>query len=188
MTKKPQVPQKSHLSGKSPLLRLALIVHGIKPIENRSWTTAYRGPLLIHAGLLWDNDVPLHARVDQGATRPPEGGIVGIADLVDVVTESDDRFFVGPYGWKLAHARRLPFPDAWTARLVRPARSRVDAKSRKNFLEWRLRRRGASSAPSPSRKLRSARAPFASSRVARRANSLPRPRSYALWRFDHVSA
>lgn len=171
MTKKPQVPQKSHLSGKSPLLRLALIVHGIKPIENRSWTTAYRGPLLIHAGLLWDNDVPLHARVDQGATRPPEGGIVGIADLVDVVTESDDRFFVGPYGWKLAHARRLPFPDAWTARLVRPARSRVDAKSRKNFLEWRLRRRGASSA-----------------RVARRANSLPRPRSYALWRFDHVSA
>lgn len=27
-----------------------LIVRGLKPIENRTWPTSYRGPLLIHAG------------------------------------------------------------------------------------------------------------------------------------------
>jgi hypothetical protein len=27
-----------------------LIVAGIKDIENRSWSTSYRGPILIHAG------------------------------------------------------------------------------------------------------------------------------------------
>jgi hypothetical protein len=32
------------------------IVHGGKPVENRGWRTAYRGPLLIHAGARsrWD--------------------------------------------------------------------------------------------------------------------------------------
>jgi hypothetical protein len=33
-----------------------LIVAGIKQIENRTWTTRYRGPLLIHAGQLWHDE------------------------------------------------------------------------------------------------------------------------------------
>ena len=30
------------------------IVAGFKPVENRTWKTGYRGPLLIHAGLRED--------------------------------------------------------------------------------------------------------------------------------------
>lgn len=29
----------------------SLIVRGVKDIENRSWSTIYRGPLLVHASL-----------------------------------------------------------------------------------------------------------------------------------------
>lgn len=32
----------------------SLLAHGIKHIETRSWSTPYRGPLLIHAGLKWN--------------------------------------------------------------------------------------------------------------------------------------
>lgn len=31
-----------------------LIIAGIKPVENRTWFTNYKGPLLIHAALRWD--------------------------------------------------------------------------------------------------------------------------------------
>jgi hypothetical protein len=39
------------------------IAHGWKPIENRTWSTAYRGPLAIHAGVRWDHDGATDARV-----------------------------------------------------------------------------------------------------------------------------
>ena len=32
----------------------ALIVHGFKETENRTWSTSYRGPVLIHAALKVD--------------------------------------------------------------------------------------------------------------------------------------
>jgi len=31
-----------------------LIVHGYKDVENRTWSTKYRGPILIHAGKTLD--------------------------------------------------------------------------------------------------------------------------------------
>jgi len=31
-----------------------LVIAGIKPVENRSWTTAYRGPFIVHAGQRWE--------------------------------------------------------------------------------------------------------------------------------------
>jgi hypothetical protein len=33
----------------------ALILRAGKDIENRSWPTQYRGPLLLHAGQRWDH-------------------------------------------------------------------------------------------------------------------------------------
>ncbi len=39
-----------------------LIVFGHKDIENRSWTTRYRGRMLIHAGLTVDRDAVLDVR------------------------------------------------------------------------------------------------------------------------------
>ena len=86
----------------------SLIVHGIKLIENRTWATTFRGPLLIHAGLQWDKDAPEVIASIKVPRELPTGGIIGVCELVDIVTESDDPFFFGPFGWKLADPRKLP--------------------------------------------------------------------------------
>lgn len=104
-----------------------LIAHGIKDIENRDWTTSYRGPVLIHAGKKLDpgcfdgDEVFSPALYESGAGlsimgQVPRlksgyevGGIVGIARLVDVVTRSKSPWFVGRYGFVLQNARPLPF-------------------------------------------------------------------------------
>lgn len=55
---------------------------GLKPIENRTWPTSYRGPLLIHAGKSRD-------WMDDGdEQRYPEmafGAAVALSELVDCV-------------------------------------------------------------------------------------------------------
>jgi ASCH domain len=45
------------------------ITHGQKNIENRTWTTCYRGPLAIHAGSRWDEDGATDARVITAVQR-----------------------------------------------------------------------------------------------------------------------
>jgi len=89
-----------------------LIVSGIKCIENRDWNTNYRGPLFIHAGShLWEGmsvaeiEKRYHVRIPDDF---PRGAIIGIVDLIDVVTSSNDRFFSGPFGLVLRNARPLP--------------------------------------------------------------------------------
>lgn len=97
-----------------------LAAYGIPPkcVENREWTTRYRGQLLIHASTRFDDDAvafwvdqfpTLAECVPENACEHDKGGIVGIADLVDVITESDDPWFLGTYGFVLANARPLPF-------------------------------------------------------------------------------
>lgn len=97
----------------------SLIVQGLKEIENRDWTTRYRGPLLIHAGQRFDpyaldficerlneeerRKVPMYRRDYQ------MGGIVGIVRIKDVVTCSESRWFQGPYGWYFDRAMPLEF-------------------------------------------------------------------------------
>ena len=69
-----------------------LIVAGHKDIENRSWPTSFRGPVLIHAGKRLDPD--LEDAQDwpwRAIDRPDDfevGGIVGEAEIVDCVTAS----------------------------------------------------------------------------------------------------
>jgi hypothetical protein len=100
---------------------------GILPkiIENRTWTTRYRGPLLLHASTTFDHDA-----IDEWVNRCPElehvipleerayakGAIVGSADLIDVVHQSADPWFLGPYGFVLANARPLE-PIAYRGQL-----------------------------------------------------------------------
>lgn len=93
-----------------------LIVNGYKDIENRTWDTKYRGLFLVHTGLtkaadwreVWwyceDHGIPLPEYADTG-------GIVGVANLVDVVTEPNSPWFSGPYGYVLRDARSLPFRE-----------------------------------------------------------------------------
>jgi hypothetical protein len=98
------------------------IVNGHKPVENRSWSTDFRGQVLVHAGKIFDAPA-----VEQILEYFPElevvmpqqfelGGIVGVATITDCVTEHDSRWFVGEYGFVLADARPLPF-RAWRGQL-----------------------------------------------------------------------
>lgn len=90
-----------------------LILAGPKDVENRTWRTRYRGPLAIHAARRLDEVyVPRFADLLAEIGLPedyPRGGLVGMVELVDVVTASDSPWFCGPYGFVLANPRPLPF-------------------------------------------------------------------------------
>lgn len=90
----------------------ALIIAGLKDVENRTWATNYRGPLLIHVAQAIDREAlrlhqPLIATLPDTLLRT--GGIIGICELVDCVTHSHSRWFTGPYGFVLQHARPVRF-------------------------------------------------------------------------------
>ena len=79
-----------------------LIVHGVKDIENRTWKTKFRGPVLIHASKKIDK-AGYSRLIEEGVSLPPIedlqlGGIIGKAEIVDCVPESKSPWFSGPYG------------------------------------------------------------------------------------------
>lgn len=91
-----------------------LIVSGTKRVENRSWSTKYRGLVLIHAA----RQTATHgAHLHPDTPRLARRGIVGVAELVDVVSGSDDPWFSGPFGLVLENARRVPFAS-WRGTLA----------------------------------------------------------------------
>ena len=98
-----------------------LIVNGHKDIENRTWPTRYRGPVLIHASKtmtgqeyqsaiysVWCIDKQLADRMPQRKGFE-QGGIVGQAEIAGCVQDSDSDWFNGPYGFVLRNVRALPF-------------------------------------------------------------------------------
>jgi len=100
-----------------------LLKCGIEPKlhENREWTTKYRGPLLLHAGIKIEKETQDPAYwiwkfgESSGAALAHEimkaematKAIVGIADLVDMVTASESVWYTGSYGLVLHNARPL---------------------------------------------------------------------------------
>jgi len=92
---------------------------GWKDVENRTWKTSFRGPVLIHASgkpeTLFDEDLEIiqryhGVRLDElSFDNAPLGGIVGVAEIVDCVTHSSSPWFCGPFGFVLRNARPLPF-------------------------------------------------------------------------------
>lgn len=99
-----------------------LIVHANKDIENRSWQTPYRGEFLIHAakGMTLDeyDDAVLFAlEIDPSINVPSpsaleRGGIVGVANLVDVLSPKGQRYswhMHGQFGFVLRNVQPLPF-------------------------------------------------------------------------------
>jgi hypothetical protein len=89
-----------------------LIIAGIKPVENRSWKTTYRGLLLIHAGQQydpWDAELEYHYGIKRGFLT--YGAVIGSVELIDIVTDHPSPFFVGRYGWVLSNPRPIdPVP------------------------------------------------------------------------------
>jgi hypothetical protein len=107
-----------------------LILNGGKDIENRDWPTKYRGRILVHAAKGMSSDEWGHAwDFAQGSGAGPKalerdltfhtierGGIVGSVEIVDCVTDSDSRWFVGKYGFVLRDPQPLPFTP-WRGQL-----------------------------------------------------------------------
>lgn len=105
------------------------IVHGHKPVENRSWATSHRGPLAIHASsdspAAWESDARARAVLKgMGISVPPDAdvpksAIVGTVDLVDVVDvevytlmEGESLLATGPKCWVLENPVAIdPIPQ-----------------------------------------------------------------------------
>lgn len=90
-----------------------LILHHGKDCENRSWTSAFRGPVLLHASSTDDTDLVRYGlKKDFGIEIPDSlllGGIVGVATVIDCVSQHESRWFCGPHAFLLKDARPLPF-------------------------------------------------------------------------------
>jgi hypothetical protein len=101
-----------------------------KDIENREWSTNFRGCIYLHAGKYWKQS-EIEQDIDDisfmlGDKPLPEfplaeimdgcGCIVGSVEIVGCVTESKSPWFVGTYGFQLAHPiyyrRPIPFKGA----------------------------------------------------------------------------
>lgn len=122
------------------------IAAGHKPVENRSWSPSYRGPLAIHAGKTVDRAALDHPLV-QAAIRHWLGGkqlhgsvpdwergvgaIIAVADLTGVCSPSRTRCccncgpWAGPddaHHWHLANVQPLaePIPCRGALGLWRP--------------------------------------------------------------------
>jgi hypothetical protein len=91
----------------------SLIARGLKDVENRTWPTLYRGPVLIHASQRADSISSDELERRFGISPPstiPLGGVVGIAEVVDCVKPCASKWYApGHYAFVLTNARSLPF-------------------------------------------------------------------------------
>jgi hypothetical protein len=99
-----------------------LIVWGVKDVENRSWPTAFRGRLLIHAGRRVDADAVERLERRYGVVlpagwQPRRGVLLGTVEIIDCVDRHASRWFQGPWGFLLHDPRELPRPVPWRGRL-----------------------------------------------------------------------
>lgn len=86
-----------------------------KDVENRSWSTTYRGPLLIHAGKAYERWAEAYLEQHFGVQPQPKdalqfGGIVGMVELVSCVRNSGSLWAMSDcWHWILRTPRALPF-------------------------------------------------------------------------------
>lgn len=91
------------------------IVHGMKRVENRTWTRAYRGPILIHAGAE-EARGPVPSWACPPGRPDARSAILAVADITDIHQSTgtccepwgDPHAHV--YHWTLANIRPLPAP------------------------------------------------------------------------------
>ena len=91
-----------------------LIVRGQKDVENRSWRTHHRGPLLIHASAGGTRARFEEHGIPEDVAR---GAIIGVVEVVDCTQERSSRWHEpGCWGWYLARPRRFREPIPVTGR------------------------------------------------------------------------
>jgi len=93
-----------------------LIVNGYKDIENRTWSTEFRGKVYVHAGRkIKSGDFPEQRdHIEQSGIflpeEPPLGAIVGEVTIIDCVDSSSSPWFCGPYGFLLSEPTDYEVP------------------------------------------------------------------------------
>jgi hypothetical protein len=100
----------------------SLIIAGIKDVENRTWSTDYRGELVIHAGLAVDRPGLTdfaHLLPGAAAAEPlPSGAVLGTVELVDVVSGYESPWaLIDNWHWILTRPRPLRIPVPAVGRL-----------------------------------------------------------------------
>lgn len=101
------------------------IIWGGKDIENRTWRTKHRGPLLIHAGSGRFRKFDAHAwmrerfpDLDLRGLDCLRGALLGTVDVVDCVRDSSSPWaFRDCWHWVLANPQPLVSPFACSGRL-----------------------------------------------------------------------
>ncbi len=92
------------------------IARGLKKVENRTWTTNYRGPVAIQASVNKERLLELQDALGDkfDASRFATGAVVAVVELVDVQSLNpsleSDPWAEGPYCWILSNARMLQNP------------------------------------------------------------------------------
>jgi len=114
------------------------ITHLGKDVENRTWSTRHRGPVVLHAAkrrptreecesfldlaasIIGEDELldqlaqvtKVQGRLIDALRALPRGGLVAIVDVVGCVTTSRSPWaFDGQYHWQLANARAVPFRE-----------------------------------------------------------------------------
>jgi len=105
----------------------ALLVHGIKTVEVRSWITAKTGPILIHASKSPEADPEPWTQIstpELKATAGLVGGVIGVATLVECITYTSREAYAADvrhcttaerfrpprlYGFRFEKAQRVQF-------------------------------------------------------------------------------
>lgn len=94
----------------------------VKDVENRTWPTKYKGPLLIHASKTFDRMVGAQ---DLSFIREPvipkpddciRGAIVGIVELIKCERNYPSPWYQGEWAWVLDNAEHFP-PVPYKGRL-----------------------------------------------------------------------
>lgn len=96
------------------------VLKGGKNLENRGWTSFYRGPVLIHSSKWWDEievrddfdfashvahhygTVPAEGLPDLETLKAERGHIVGVANIIGGISDSGSEWFFGPKAFVLS--------------------------------------------------------------------------------------
>jgi len=100
----------------------SLIVEGYKDIENRTWESFYRGPLLIHASLKYDYEGEEWIKMYMGFAFEfvksfPTGCLMGQVTMDDCVIEHPSDWFFGPFGFVFKEPMKFLQPISYKGKL-----------------------------------------------------------------------
>lgn len=115
----------------------SLIVTGIKDVENRTWSTPYRGTIYIHASQRFDNDAMDYLveygeaifgdaaqEVLESLVHHPRGALLGRVTLSDIIPFEEENLdqlspwhFEGNLGWYLENAEMFEEPIPMNGKL-----------------------------------------------------------------------